>query len=76
MAGEAGACQLPRTGTILNQLRAGLIHHAQPTHNEAAAPEDLAFPQKKKGQPLSQDGWLFFLRSNCGRDFVSPEGGR
>jgi len=61
MAGEAGACQPPRTGTILNQLRAGLIHHAQPTHNEAAAPEDLAFPQKKKGQPLSQDGWPFFF---------------
>jgi hypothetical protein len=38
-----------------------LIHHAQPTHEEAAAPEDLAFPQKKKGQPLSQDGWLFFF---------------
>ncbi len=24
-------------------------------------PEDLAFPEKKKGQPLSQDGWLFFF---------------
>ncbi len=24
-------------------------------------PEDMAFPEKKKGQPLSQDGWLFFF---------------
>jgi len=45
----------------LSQLRAGLIYQAQATHEEVAAPEDLAFPQKKNGQPLSQDGWLFFF---------------
>jgi hypothetical protein len=33
----------------------------QPKDNEAAAVRNLLSPQKKKGQPLSQDGRLFFF---------------
>jgi len=61
MAGQAGACQPPRTGTILNQLRARIDSPCSRRTTKWLRPEDLAFPQKKKGQPLSQDGWLFFF---------------
>jgi hypothetical protein len=39
----------PRDWAILNKWSEGLRH-------EISSP-----PQKKKGQPLSQDGWLFFF---------------
>jgi len=34
---------------------------ARPKNWKSAAARNLLAPQKKKGQPLSQDGWLFFF---------------
>src|SRR6266436_4924794 len=50
-----------RDRSIFNKLSDGLIQLGSAEDNEAAAARNLPSPQKKKGQPLSQDGWLFFF---------------
>jgi len=77
MAGEAGACQ-PRPNRYIPQPVEGQIDSpCTADARRSGCARRSGIPQKKKkGQPLSQDGWPFFFRYNGGRDFVSPEGGR
>jgi len=55
-------CQLPGTGTILNQLRARIDSSCTAEARQSGyALKIWHSRKKKKGQPLSQDGWLFFF---------------
>jgi hypothetical protein len=50
------------TDPIFDNLRARLIHISERSPRIGKRPRhEIRSPQKKKGQPLSQDGWLFLF---------------